>query len=173
MLTLLYVFDLTLLFLHRIAYFNQIISVRWKSTVTENDLIEFNFRSGQLKKQFQRASLPGRNSSANELKKKKGSNRERVARLALGIIAVACLKMRLSRLINHRQSRAREWRKDAAISGKWRKLRHRVYPCCVLGKRVIFFSLFSVHFSASPRHSYTFVSCMRRRDTRRAEEWVI
>jgi len=112
------VFDLTLLFLHRIAYFNQIISVRWKSTVTENDLIEFNFRSGQLKKQFQRASLPGRNSSANELKKKKGSNRERVARLALGIIAVACLKMRLSRLINHRQSRAREWRKDAAISGK-------------------------------------------------------
>lgn len=90
---------------------------------------------------------------------------ERAACLALGVIAVACLKMRLPRLINHRQSRAREQRKDAAISDKWRKLRHRAYPRHARKTRY-FFTLFlsplspsiSLFFSFS--HSFSVSRCV-------------
>lgn len=54
---------------------HSIILQRDGNTVTENDLIEFNFRSGQSKKQFERASLPGLKFDGERIKKK-GSNRE-------------------------------------------------------------------------------------------------
>lgn len=48
-------------------------SIMWSdgNTVTENDLIEFNFWSGQSKKQFQRASLPGLKFDGERIKKKR------------------------------------------------------------------------------------------------------
>lgn len=66
--TLSHALDLTLLFQH-ITYALHNISAM-ESAVTENDLIEFNFRSGQSKKQFQRASLPGLKFVGERIKKK-------------------------------------------------------------------------------------------------------
>lgn len=111
------------------------------------------------KSNFNARHWRGRNSrDGGELKKKKEAIGTCGAPRFDGVIAVACLKMRLPRLINHRQSRARERWKDAAINGKWRKLRHRAYPCCVREKRYFLFlsvslsfsSLFSVSPSVSP-----------------------
>lgn len=134
-------------------------------------MIGFNFRSGQSKKQFQHASLTGSKLARHDATRHDTDGRRIKKKEAIGtcgaprfdgVIAVACLKMRLPGLINHRNLARENGERTSPLTANDENSVTGRSACATFGKNVIF--SFPLFLSSCLSTAFT-TAYRRRRDT--------